>query len=460
MFLSTFDEGVAMRKKLDITNEPFVEDDIEYIDLEKQVMETTRSTIEKETARGSACPPAGKQAYRQATAGQQACGQSTAGQPLYGQPSAEQRASGRQAAGRAASGRRTNRSHKGLVAVMAMILVVLMTATACVLLIQENRKLNRENAEAQDELARYASAEAGLTFSQAEMEAYAQESAEAAVENSKAELLQVIKQDVDAYGVLTMLRNLYPKDLVIAADGKYNFIPIIDSLPKHNLDPDKFVITEKKDYEYYEDGVRISHRGVDVSRFQGNIDWKRVANDNVEFAIVRLGLRGYGTGEIKLDANYVANISGALAAGLDVGVYFYSQAITEEEAREEAEFVIENLKGYDINLPVIMDIEYVDGDNGRANNLTVEERTRIANVFCETISAAGYEPMIYGNTKTFVLMLDLTKLEGIRKWFAYYNLPLYYPYEFSMFQYSESGRVDGIPEKVDLNIMIGDYPTF
>lgn len=449
-----------MRKKLDITNEPFVEDDIEYIDLEKQVMETTRSTIEKETARGSACSPAGKQAYRQATAGQQACGQSTAGQRLYGQPSAEQRASGRQAAGRAASGRRTNRSHKGLVAVMAMILVVLMTATACVLLIQENRKLNRENAEAQDELARYASAEAGLTFSQAEMEAYAQESADAAVENSKAELLQGIKQDVDAYGVLTMLRNLYPKDLVIAADGKYNFIPIIDSLPKHNLDPDKFVITEKKDYEYYEDGVRISHRGVDVSRFQGNIDWKRVANDNVEFAIVRLGLRGYGTGEIKLDANYVANISGALAAGLDVGVYFYSQAITEEEAREEAEFVIENLKGYDINLPVIMDIEYVDGDNGRANNLTVEERTRIANVFCETISAAGYEPMIYGNTKTFVLMLDLTKLEGIRKWFAYYNLPLYYPYEFSMFQYSESGRVDGIPEKVDLNIMIGDYPTF
>ena len=449
-----------MRKKLDITNEPFVEDDIEYIDLEKQVMETTRSTIEKETARGNACSPAGKQTYRQATAGQQACGQSTAGQPLYGQPSAEQRASGRQAVGRAASGRRTNRSHKGLVAVMAMILVVLMTATACVLLIQENRKLNRENAEAQDELARYASAEAGLTFSQAEMEAYAQESADAAVENSKAELLQGIKQDVDAYGVLTMLRNLYPKDLVIAADGKYNFIPIIDSLPKHNLDPDKFVITEKKDYEYYEDGVRISHRGVDVSRFQGNIDWKRVAKDNVEFAIVRLGLRGYGTGEIKLDANYVANISGALAAGLDVGVYFYSQAITEEEAREEAEFVIENLKGYDINLPVIMDIEYVDGDNGRANNLTVEERTRIANVFCETISAAGYEPMIYGNTKTFVLMLDLTKLEGIRKWFAYYNLPLYYPYEFSMFQYSESGRVDGIPEKVDLNIMIGDYPTF
>lgn len=439
-----------MKKKLDITNEPFVEDDIEYIDLEKQVMETTRSSIEKETVRGSAGTSAGQQAY----------GQSSAGQQKYGQSSAGQRSSGRASAGRAASGRRTNRSHKGLVAVMAMILVVLMTATACVLLVQENRKLNRENAEAQDELARYASAEAGLTFSQAEMEAYAQESADAAVENSKAELLQGIKQDVDAYGVLTMLRNLYPNDLVIAADGKYNFIPIIDSLPKHNLDPDKFVITEKKDYEYYEDGVRISHRGVDVSRFQGNIDWKRVANDNVEFAIVRLGLRGYGTGEIKLDANYVANISGALAAGLDVGVYFYSQAITEEEALEEAEFVIENLKGYDINLPVIMDIEYVDGDNGRANRLTVEERTHIANVFCEAISAAGYEPMIYGNTKTFVLMLDLTKLEGIRKWFAYYNLPLYYPYEFSMFQYSESGRVDGIPEKVDLNIMIGDYPTF
>lgn len=440
-----------MKSKLDITNTP-LEDD--YIDLEKQVTETTRTVIERDTPRGNVRPSNMTAGYVPPRAAREEKMQpQQQSQPQQQQPQPQQS----QIRSAAAHKRKKNKKHGGVIAIMVMILLVLMAATACVLLVQENRRIQNEMADAEKQLAVYANSDA--TYSQAEMDAYAKDVADAAVEESQTELLTEIKQDVDAYGILTMLRNLYPDDLVIAADGRYNFIPINYSLPMHNLDPDRFLITDNKDYEYYDGEKRISHRGVDVSRFQGNIDWNKVANDNVEFAIVRLGLRGYGTGEIKIDANYEANVSGALEAGLDVGVYFYSQAISEEEAIEEADFVLENLQGYDINMPVVLDVEWVDGD-GRANKLTPEERTHIAKVFCERISAAGYEPMIYGNTKTFVMMLDLTQLQGVQQWFAYYNLPLYYPYAFNMFQYSESGRVDGIPEKVDLNIIIGDYQTY
>ena len=105
-----------------------------------------------------------------------------------------------------------------------------------------------------------------------------------------------------------------------------------------------------------------------------------------------------------------------------------------------------------------MDIEYVDGDNARANALTKAERTIIAKTFCEAITEAGYEAMVYGNMKTFLMMLDMTQLREYKTWFAYYNYPIYYPYEFTIWQYSESGKVDGIDAAVDLNMIIGDYP--
>ena len=159
-----------------------------------------------------------------------------------------------------------------------------------------------------------------------------------------------------------------------------------------------------------------------------------------------------------LDLNYVANMTGANEAGVDKGVYFYSQAITEEEALEEANFVIENLEGYDVELPVVLDVEYVAGDDARANALTKEERTKIAKTFCDAIEEAGYEAMIYGNMQTFLMMLDLTELKDIKKWFAYYNLPHYYPYEFDIWQYTDSGSVDGITGVVDMNMIIGEYP--
>jgi GH25 family lysozyme M1 (1,4-beta-N-acetylmuramidase) len=215
---------------------------------------------------------------------------------------------------------------------------------------------------------------------------------------------------------------------------------------------ENFLETESGEVEYYQDGVKISHKGIDISKYQGSIDWNKVKQDGVEFAFLRLGLRGYESGKLVLDETYVNNAVGASDAGVGVGVYFFTQAITVEEAIEEADFVLENIKDYNITYPVVFDIEDLNSEDARTKNMTQEENTAIAIAFCERIKEAGYKPMIYGNLRTFLLMLDMEQLEGYEKWFAYYDLPVYFPYAYSILQYSEKGTVDGITEPVDLNI--------
>ena len=201
------------------------------------------------------------------------------------------------------------------------------------------------------------------------------------------------------------------------------------------------------------DGQIISHKGIDVSKHQGAIDWNLVAQDGVEFAFIRVGFRGYGSeGKMVEDEYFVKNIEGALAAGIKVGVYFYSQAITEAEAQEEAEFVIERIRPYEIACPVVFDVERVSGAQGRMNDISVEERTALAVLFCQTIEQAGYKPMIYHNTEMGALMLDLTQLESYDKWYASYSDQIFYPYAYKIWQYSDKGSVQGINTDVDLNI--------
>jgi GH25 family lysozyme M1 (1,4-beta-N-acetylmuramidase) len=134
------------------------------------------------------------------------------------------------------------------------------------------------------------------------------------------------------------------------------------------------------------------------------------------------------------------------------GVYFFTQAVTVDEALEEAEFVISSISDYDVAYPVVLDIEMVDSTKARANSLTKDERTEIAIAFCEAVRAAGYTPMIYGNVKCFTKMLDMTRLEDYDKWYAFYDDYMYMPYNVSCWQYTEKGSVDGIKGKVDMNI--------
>ena len=203
----------------------------------------------------------------------------------------------------------------------------------------------------------------------------------------------------------------------------------------------------------YKDDKYSSRLGVDVSHHQGKIDWEKVKEDGYEFAIIRIGYRGYGTeGTLKLDNRFHENIKDAQRAGLDVGVYFFAQAINEEEALEEAEFVLKHLKGYKLELPVAYDPESILYDEARTDDVTGEQFTKNAKVFCKRIRKAGYEPMIYSNMLWEAYELDLEKLSDYPIWYADYEPLPQTPYDFVMWQYTSSGTVDGIKGRGELNI--------
>ncbi len=289
-----------------------------------------------------------------------------------------------------------------------------------------------------------------VVYSQEDLDGYMA----SAREQAAGEILDSIRRGLGGGDtLLETLRPLYPEELIVYSGGKYNFIPINRSLKQSMLADANLNILETGEYQYLQEGQVISHKGIDVSRHQGAIDWNLVAQDGVEFAFLRVGYRGYGTGKMMEDDQFVANVQGANAAGIKVGVYYYSQAITREEVLEEANFVLEKIAPYDIDCPVVFDVEKVVADEpGRMNLISVEERTEFVRLFCETIQNAGYKPMVYHNTEMGAMMLNLEPLEAYDKWFAAYSDKFYYPYEYKVWQYSQSGKVQGIKGAVDLNI--------
>ena len=198
-------------------------------------------------------------------------------------------------------------------------------------------------------------------------------------------------------------------------------------------------------------------KGIDVSNHQGEIDWARVKQAGVEFAMIRVGFTGYGTGSRNLDQRYRQNIEGALQNGIRVGVYYYSQAISTEEAEAEASLLLDAISGYDITFPVVFDWETIAG--GRANDLDTQTLCDAANTFCSMVASRGYTPMVYFNRTLGMEHYDLSQLTQYDFWYAYLR-PLLWPiagYDVHMWQFSHSGVVPGIEGKVDLNLSLKPY---
>ncbi|WP_425371479.1 GH25 family lysozyme [Gemmiger formicilis] len=204
-------------------------------------------------------------------------------------------------------------------------------------------------------------------------------------------------------------------------------------------------------YTFAADGaLNRTARGIDVSKFQGSIDWNAVKADGITFAIIRCGYRGYGSGALVEDSTYRQNIQGAINAGLRVGVYFYSQAINEAEAVEEASMVLSLVSGYSLPLGVYYDTESVGG--GRANALSAAERTACAVAFCETIRSAGYSAGVYSYASWFYNALNFANIIKYNIWIAQYRDTLSFSYKHNIWQYTGSGSVKGISKPVDMNI--------
>ena len=204
---------------------------------------------------------------------------------------------------------------------------------------------------------------------------------------------------------------------------------------------------------YYEKGDVASTTGIDVSDLQGSIDWEAVKNDGIDFAMLRCGRRGSTEGQLYTDTKYYENVEGATRAGLPHGVYFFSQATNEQEALEEAEYVLNLINGAGVTYPVVYDQEPVTDSSGRANNLSAEQLTKNAQTFCKRIEEAGYTPMVYGN------QYDLSRLNvdqvNAAVWYAEYpaSRPTSSYHDFVMWQYSHTGKVNGISTSVDMDIL-------
>lgn len=198
-----------------------------------------------------------------------------------------------------------------------------------------------------------------------------------------------------------------------------------------------------------------SRLGVDVSSHQGSIDWVQVKAAGVDFAMIRIGYRGYGNGELKVDERALENLQNATLAGLDVGAYFFSQAIDAEEAEEEARFLLEILDGFSLQLPIAYDWEYIS-DTARTANVDRDTLNACALAFGATIANAGYSPMAYFNSDLANQMLNLVALQeaGYPFWFASYSQELTCLYRVDFWQYSSTGTVPGISGNVDLNLQL------
>lgn len=195
--------------------------------------------------------------------------------------------------------------------------------------------------------------------------------------------------------------------------------------------------------------------GVDVSEYQGTIDWQQVAAAGVKFAMVRVGYRAWGSqGELHEDACWVNNLKGAKDAGLQLGVYFFSQAISVEEAKEEAQFVLQLLDGMALDMPVVFDWETVSSAEARTAGMTRSKLNACAMAFCREIERAEYEPLVYFNQDMAKRMFDLQQIQdaGYGFWLAMYSDAMTYPYKLTMWQYSSVGNVPGISTNVDLNL--------
>ena len=257
-----------------------------------------------------------------------------------------------------------------------------------------------------------------------------------------------------------LLQDLLPNHIVYrSTGGVFQYAPVDRSLPQSNYDWSNLVELSESPREvaYVVDGETVSIKGIDVSTYQGAIEWDKVAASGVKFVFIRLGYRGYETGRMVVDDRFEENIKGALSNDIAVGVYFVTQAVDVTEAVEEAKFVMDQIRPYNVTWPVVLDIEDAASADARTANLTQQQRTDHAIAFCETIKEGGYTPMLYCNIRWFIEKLDITRIAEYDKWFAQYFRKPFFPYTFQVWQYSSSGSIDGIKGNVDFNISFVDY---
>ncbi|MDE7272917.1 MAG: glycoside hydrolase family 25 protein [Lachnospiraceae bacterium] len=240
------------------------------------------------------------------------------------------------------------------------------------------------------------------------------------------------------------------------ADGTKEWVDVNENIPRNKYHYSNLKY-QKPLMNYYEDGELVSKCGVDISANQGEVDFNKLKNAGCDFVMLRVGARGYSSGNIVTDANFQDNIRAAKKAGLDVGVYFCSQAVSKAEAREEADEVLDAISGFSIKYPIAFVMETVDGDMARIEALDRTDRTQIAQAFMNRIEDAGYKSMIYGDKEWLLTMVDIEDLQDYDVWFAQDSDEPEYPYQFGIWQYDSDATIKGISGDATMLMSFRDY---
>lgn len=234
-------------------------------------------------------------------------------------------------------------------------------------------------------------------------------------------------------------------------------------IPINSYNLDNFRLGDDGYMAYFDEaGNKISHLGVDLSYHQTEVNWEELKNSPCEFVMIRCGYRGYTEGGLKEDEKFREYIEGAAGVGIPAGVYFFTQATSNEEALEEADFVLSLIKDYHIGYPVAIDTEYVSDSDARTNKIemTPQERTGFLITFCERIKEQGYYPLIYASENWLRRSLDAEMLQEYEIWAPQYLDSNDFMYDFTIWQYTDAGSIPGVKGSVDLNISMVDYASF
>jgi len=244
--------------------------------------------------------------------------------------------------------------------------------------------------------------------------------------------------------------------MVVNTDGTEEWVNISPFITKNKYDVNGF---ESKDslMKYYDDGKCISYMGVYISKDTGEVDFNKLKKAGVQFVMIQAGTRGYGTGQIKLDDMFLDNLQGATEAGLDIGVTFFSQATTNEEALEEANLVYENIQDFQITYPIAFDMERISGDVARTDRLTREEKSNLALCFLDALKNVGYKGIIYGDKEWLMKEINLSTVGAYDIWLSQEGTKPDYPYKYSIWQYTQRGTIDGIKGDANLNVCLINY---
>ena len=349
-------------------------------------------------------------------------------------------------------GSRMVQKTKDLISIIFLSLVSLLSLTFCIGLLLTNASLRRQADATRSEIDAIES-EGYYTTAQAEkLVANAKVQAK---DEALDEIRENFRASINEKGSLYAIREMFPDNLIVASGGEYRFYPIDESIEKNKFSSDDFKLNEKGRLEYCgTDEDAVSYNGVAISRYQKEVDFEKVKASDIDFVMLRAGLRGTAEGALLEDDYFEKNMEAALEAGLDVGVYFESAAIDVEEAKEEAEFVLGLISDYDVTYPIAILTQPAESDDSRTAKLNPDDYSNIIDAFCEHVESNGYKSIIYGNVLSFTELVDKRELMGRNIWISYTGEKQYYPYRFDMWEYTKLGSVDGIDSSASLIICV------